>query len=48
MSPWGGYSKPKQERIEFGKRAGYEIIDGGYALSGPEVLRALFAMSAWR
>jgi hypothetical protein len=35
MSPWGGYSKPKQERIAFGKSAGYEIVGGGYALSGP-------------
>jgi hypothetical protein len=36
LSPWGGYSKPKQERIEYGKKAGYEIVDGGYALSGPK------------
>jgi len=36
MSPWGGYSKPKQERIAFGTAAGYEIIEGGYALSGPK------------
>ena len=36
LSPWGGYSKPKQERIAYGKSAGYEIVDGGYALSGPK------------
>ena len=36
ISPWGGYSRPKQERIEFGKAAGYEIVAGGYALSGPK------------
>jgi hypothetical protein len=36
MSPWGGYSKPKQERIQFGRSAGFEIVDGGYALSGPK------------
>jgi hypothetical protein len=36
LSPWGGYSKPKQERIQFGKAAGYEIVAGGYALSGPK------------
>jgi hypothetical protein len=36
MSPWGGYSKPKQERIQFGRNAGFEIVDGGYALSGPK------------
>jgi hypothetical protein len=40
MSPWGGYSKPKQERIEFGKAAGYEIVAGGYALSGPRYFAA--------
>jgi len=36
MSPWGGYSNPKKERIEFGKAAGYEIVANGYALSGPK------------
>jgi hypothetical protein len=40
MSPWGGYSTPKQERIEFGKSAGYEIVAGGYALSGPKYYAA--------
>jgi hypothetical protein len=40
MSPWGGYSKPKQERIAFGKSAGYEIVGGGYALSGPRYYAA--------
>jgi len=35
MSPWGGYQKEKQQRIAFGKSQGYEIVDGGYALSGP-------------
>jgi len=36
MSPWGGYSKPKQERLEFAKATGYEIVANGYALSGPK------------
>jgi hypothetical protein len=40
MSPWGGYSRPKQERIEFGKAAGYEIVADGYALSGPKYYAA--------
>ena len=40
MSPWGGYSKPKQERIAFGNSAGYEIVSGGYALSGPRYYAA--------
>lgn len=40
MSPWGGYSKPKQERIAFGRSEGYEIVGGGYALSGPKYYAA--------
>jgi hypothetical protein len=35
MSPWGGYQKEKDERIAYGKEHGYEIVGGGYALSGP-------------
>ena len=35
LSPWGGYSKPKEERVANGRAAGYEIIDNGLALSGP-------------
>jgi hypothetical protein len=40
LSPWGGYEKEKQERIAFGTHAGYEIVKGGYALSGPRYYRA--------
>jgi hypothetical protein len=40
MSPWGGYSKPKEERIAFGRSAGYEIVSDGYALSGPKYYAA--------
>jgi hypothetical protein len=36
LSPWGGYGPPAKERAERGARAGYEIIDGGLALSGPK------------
>jgi hypothetical protein len=36
MSPWGGYGKPRQERIAAGRAAGYEIVDNGFALSGPK------------
>jgi hypothetical protein len=36
LSPWGGYGPPKQERAKNGQAAGYEIIDGGLALSGPK------------
>jgi hypothetical protein len=36
MSPWGGYSTPQKERLAYGKSEGYEVVDGGYALSGPK------------
>ncbi len=36
LSPWGGYNTPKVERIKNGTAAGFEIIDGGFALSGPK------------
>ncbi len=36
MSPWGGYGKPKQQRVAAGREAGYEIVDNGFALSGPK------------
>jgi hypothetical protein len=36
MSPWGGYGKPKQMRVEAAKAAGYEIMNNGLALSGPK------------
>lgn len=36
LSPWGGYDGPKKERVEFGAKEGYEIVDGGFALSGPK------------
>ena len=40
MSPWGGYGKPKQERVAAGQAAGYEIVGGGFALSGPKYYAA--------
>jgi len=36
LSPWGGYDGPKNERVKFGRQQGYEIVDGGFALSGPK------------
>ncbi|PYE24277.1 hypothetical protein C7410_106107 [Paraburkholderia silvatlantica] len=35
LSPWGGYCAPKHERVMRGRAAGYEVIDDGFALSGP-------------
>lgn len=40
MSPWGGYGKPKQQRVAAGREAGYEIVDNGFALSGPRYYAA--------
>ncbi|MGI8499026.1 MAG: enterotoxin [Gemmatimonadaceae bacterium] len=36
MSPWGGYGKPKEERLAFGRAQGFETNAGGFALSGPK------------
>ena len=36
LSPWGGYGKPRQERLEHGRGAGFETNTGGFALSGPK------------
>ncbi len=40
LSPWGGYGKPKQQRVAAGQSAGYEIVDKGFALSGPKYYAA--------
>lgn len=36
LSPWGGYGPPKQERLATAIKDGFEIVDGGLALSGPK------------
>ncbi len=36
LSPWGGYSEEKKQRIAYGRSHGYEIVRNGYALSGPK------------
>jgi len=36
LSPWGGYGKPREERLEHGKKQGFETNQGGFALSGPK------------
>lgn len=35
MSPWGGYGKPHDDRVAYGKQQGFETNDRGFALSGP-------------
>jgi hypothetical protein len=36
LSPWGGYDEEKKQRIAYGHAHGYEILNDGYALSGPK------------
>jgi hypothetical protein len=36
LSPWGGYGKPHEQRIEYGKQFGYETNAQGFSLSGPK------------
>jgi hypothetical protein len=36
LSPWGGYDEAKQRRLEYGRKIGLEINEGGFALSGPK------------
>ena len=35
LSPWGGYNKPREQRLAFGEARGFEINERGFALSGP-------------
>lgn len=39
LSPWGGYGKPHEERMKYGKEAGFELNAKGFALSGPNYFR---------
>ena len=39
MSPWGGYGRPKQDRLTNGRAKGFETNAGGFALSGPVYYR---------
>ncbi len=39
LSPWGGYEEAKQQRLDFGRKNGFEINEGGFALSGPKYFR---------
>lgn len=35
LSPWGGYGRPKDDRLRYGREQGFETNAGGFALSGP-------------
>jgi hypothetical protein len=47
LSPWGGYGKPRHERLATAQAAGYEVDEQGLALSGPKYY-ALFHEAALR
>ena len=36
LSPWGGYDKPKEQRLASARAHGFETNEGGLALSGPK------------
>ena len=36
LSPWGGYDKPKEQRLASARAQGFETNEGGLALSGPK------------
>ena len=39
LSPWGGYGKPKEQRLASARAQGFELNEGGLALSGPKYYR---------
>jgi hypothetical protein len=39
LSPWGGYDKPKEQRLASARAQGFETNEGGLALSGPKYYR---------
>lgn len=36
LSPWGGYGKPHDDRIKYGREQGFEIRDNNFTLAGPK------------
>ncbi len=36
LSPWGGYGRPHDQRIGFGKGQGFEMRDNNFTLAGPK------------
>lgn len=36
LSPWGGYGRPHDERIQFGKEQGFETRGNNFTLAGPK------------
>ena len=40
LSPFGGYGKPKEQRLKFGREQGYETNPTGFSLAGPKYYAA--------
>lgn len=36
LSPWGGYGKPHDLRLQFGKEQGFETRDNNFTMAGPK------------
>ncbi len=36
LSPWGGYGRPKQQRLEEGKKLGFQIVNGSFSMADPK------------
>jgi hypothetical protein len=36
LSPFGGYGRPKEERLKYGRTQGFETNKSGFALAGPK------------
>jgi hypothetical protein len=36
LSPFGGYGRPKEERLKYGRTQGFETNHSGFALAGPK------------
>lgn len=44
LSPWGGYGKPHDERIKYGREQGFEIRDDNFSLAGPKYFQRFRAL----
>ncbi len=44
ISPWGGYSRAKNRRLEFGKTQGFEMDEKGFSLAGPNYYARFFGV----
>jgi hypothetical protein len=36
LSPWGGYGKPKEQRMKYGEQEGFETNKRGFSMAGPK------------